>query len=33
MLLGYAFPAFECYKVVEKNKVEIEELRFWCKYW
>ncbi|KAF3441593.1 hypothetical protein FNV43_RR15508 [Rhamnella rubrinervis] len=33
MLLGYAYPAFECYKVVEKNRVEIEELRFWCKYW
>ncbi|CBI30367.3 hypothetical protein VitviT2T_012462 [Vitis vinifera] len=33
MLLGYAYPAFECYKIVEKNKVEIEELRFWCQYW
>ncbi|KAJ9695011.1 hypothetical protein PVL29_010484 [Vitis rotundifolia] len=33
MLLGYAYPAFECYKTVEKNKVEIEELRFWCQYW
>ncbi|KAK7278710.1 hypothetical protein RJT34_23746 [Clitoria ternatea] len=33
LLLGYAYPGFECYKIVEKNKVDIEELRFWCKYW
>ncbi|XP_047333430.1 putative HVA22-like protein g [Impatiens glandulifera] len=33
MVLGYAYPAFECFKTVEKNKVEIEELRFWCQYW
>ncbi|XP_065856383.1 putative HVA22-like protein g [Euphorbia lathyris] len=33
LLLGYAYPAFECYKSVEKNKVTIDELRFWCQYW
>ncbi|KAI3832576.1 hypothetical protein MKW98_002122 [Papaver atlanticum] len=33
MLVGYAYPAFECYKTVEKNKIEIERLRFWCQYW
>ncbi|KAK1389683.1 hypothetical protein POM88_017861 [Heracleum sosnowskyi] len=33
MVLGYAYPAFQCFKAVEKNKVEIEELRFWCQYW
>ncbi|XP_042519602.1 putative HVA22-like protein g [Macadamia integrifolia] len=33
MLFGYAFPAFECYKTVEKNRVEIDQLRFWCQYW
>lgn len=33
LLLGYAYPGFECYKTVEKNRVDIEELRFWCKYW
>lgn len=33
LVLGYAYPALECYKTVEKNRVEIEELRFWCKYW
>ncbi|KAI4370152.1 hypothetical protein MLD38_018529 [Melastoma candidum] len=30
---GYAYPAFQCFKTLEKNKVKIEELRFWCKYW
>ncbi|KAK9108731.1 hypothetical protein Sjap_016791 [Stephania japonica] len=33
MVFGYAYPAFECYKTVEKNKPEIDELRFWCQYW
>ncbi|WCJ34217.1 HVA22-like protein J [Euphorbia peplus] len=33
LLLGYAYPAFECYKSVEKNKVHLDELRFWCQYW
>lgn len=33
MVLGYAYPAFECFKTVERNKVEIHELRFWCQYW
>ncbi|XP_070668556.1 putative HVA22-like protein g [Malus domestica] len=33
MTLGYAYPAYECYKTVEKNKPEIEQLRFWCQYW
>ncbi|KAM0967670.1 hypothetical protein ACFX13_016423 [Malus domestica] len=33
MALGYAYPAYECYKTVEKNKPEIEQLRFWCQYW
>uniref|UniRef100_A0A5B7BB37 HVA22-like protein n=1 Tax=Davidia involucrata TaxID=16924 RepID=A0A5B7BB37_DAVIN len=33
LVLGFAYPAFECFKTVEKNKVEIEELRFWCQYW
>ncbi|KAK4371791.1 hypothetical protein RND71_007175 [Anisodus tanguticus] len=33
LVLGYAYPAFECYKTIEKNKVDIEELRFWCQYW
>ncbi|CAK7341977.1 unnamed protein product [Dovyalis caffra] len=33
LLFGYAYPAFECFKSVEKNKVDIEEIRFWCQYW
>ncbi|KNA15589.1 hypothetical protein SOVF_096890 [Spinacia oleracea] len=33
MVLGYAYPAFECFKTVERNKVNIDELRFWCQYW
>ncbi|XP_021766568.1 putative HVA22-like protein g [Chenopodium quinoa] len=33
MVLGFAYPAFECFKTVERNKVNIEELRFWCQYW
>ncbi|KAK1397260.1 hypothetical protein POM88_007123 [Heracleum sosnowskyi] len=33
MILGYVYPAFVCFKTMEKNKVKIEELRFWCQYW
>eukprot|EP00262_Sarcandra_glabra_P017135 TRINITY_DN577_c0_g1_i1.p1 TRINITY_DN577_c0_g1~~TRINITY_DN577_c0_g1_i1.p1 ORF type:complete len:272 (+),score=44.06 TRINITY_DN577_c0_g1_i1:208-1023(+) len=33
MVFGYAYPAYDCFKTVEKNKPEIEQLRFWCQYW
>ncbi|XP_041021781.1 putative HVA22-like protein g [Juglans microcarpa x Juglans regia] len=33
LIFGYAYPAYECYKTVEKNKLEIEQLLFWCQYW
>ncbi|KMZ70259.1 Receptor expression-enhancing protein 3 [Zostera marina] len=33
LALGYAYPAYECFKTVEKNKPDIERLRFWCQYW
>ncbi|CAI9763788.1 unnamed protein product [Fraxinus pennsylvanica] len=33
LVLGYAYPAYECFKTVEMNKPEIEQLRFWCQYW
>ncbi|KAJ1394560.1 TB2/DP1/HVA22-related protein [Sesbania bispinosa] len=33
LILGYAYPGFECYKTVENNRVSNEELRFWCQYW
>ncbi|MCL7029905.1 hypothetical protein MKW94_015545 [Papaver nudicaule] len=32
MLFGYAYPAFQCFKAVEKNKMDTEQLRFWCQY-
>ncbi|KAL0323186.1 UNVERIFIED_CONTAM: HVA22-like protein i [Sesamum angustifolium] len=33
LIFGYAYPAYECYKSVELNKPDIEQLRFWCQYW
>ncbi|KAL8140989.1 hypothetical protein V2J09_007010 [Rumex salicifolius] len=33
MILGYAYPALECFKTLEKNKVDMNDLRFWCQYW
>lgn len=33
LALGYAYPAYECFKTVESNKLEVEKLRFWCQYW
>ncbi|KAH7278032.1 hypothetical protein KP509_38G020500 [Ceratopteris richardii] len=33
MLFGYAYPAYECFKIVEKNRADFERLQFWCKYW
>lgn len=33
MVFGYAYPAYECYKTVDKNKADVEQLRFWCQYW
>ncbi|KAM0056916.1 hypothetical protein Hdeb2414_s0006g00224121 [Helianthus debilis subsp. tardiflorus] len=33
MVFGYAYPAYECFKSVEMNKPDIEQLRFWCQYW
>ncbi|XP_044955327.1 putative HVA22-like protein g [Hordeum vulgare subsp. vulgare] len=32
LVFGYAYPAYECYKIVELNKPEIEQLMFWCQY-
>ena len=32
-IFSYAFPAYECFKIVEKNKPEIEQLLLWSKYW
>ncbi|KAJ8767570.1 hypothetical protein K2173_017914 [Erythroxylum novogranatense] len=33
LILGYVHPAYECFKVVEKNGPEIDQLLFWCHYW
>jgi len=33
MVFGYAYPAYECFKTVELNKPEIQQLQFWCQYW
>ncbi|XP_073047194.1 putative HVA22-like protein g [Primulina eburnea] len=33
LVLGYAYPALQCFKTLEKNRVDIHELRFWCQYW
>ncbi|XP_051123885.1 putative HVA22-like protein g [Andrographis paniculata] len=33
LIFGYVYPAYECYKTVELNKPDVEELRFWCQYW
>ena len=33
LLLAYAYPAYECFKNVEKNKPDLDQLRFWCQYW
>ncbi|XP_073053634.1 putative HVA22-like protein g [Primulina eburnea] len=33
LILGYVYPAYECYKSVEMNKPDMEQLRFWCQYW
>ncbi|KAJ9541441.1 hypothetical protein OSB04_027947 [Centaurea solstitialis] len=33
LVLGYAYPAIECFKTIEKRDVGNAELRFWCQYW
>ncbi|XP_024544532.1 putative HVA22-like protein g [Selaginella moellendorffii] len=33
MVVGYAYPAYECFKGVEKSRPDIDALRFWCQYW
>ncbi|XP_006646803.1 putative HVA22-like protein g [Oryza brachyantha] len=33
LILGYAYPAYDCYKTVELNRPDVEHLRFWCQYW
>ncbi|XP_040244437.1 HVA22-like protein i [Aegilops tauschii subsp. strangulata] len=33
LALGYAYPAYACYKMLEVHPPQIEQLLFWCQYW
>ncbi|XP_011037247.1 PREDICTED: putative HVA22-like protein g isoform X1 [Populus euphratica] len=33
MIFGYAYPAYECFKVAENNRTDIVQVLFWCRYW
>jgi receptor expression-enhancing protein 1/2/3/4 len=34
LMLGYLYPAYECFKTVEQTpRPDLEGLRFWCRYW
>ncbi|XP_022144736.1 HVA22-like protein j [Momordica charantia] len=33
LVIGYAYPAFQCYKSVVKTQIEVQELQYWCKFW
>ncbi|KAL4616020.1 hypothetical protein ACB092_07G169200 [Castanea dentata] len=33
LVFGYTYPAYECFKTLENNKPEMEQLLFWCQYW
>ncbi|KAK4749912.1 hypothetical protein SAY87_027361 [Trapa incisa] len=33
VLVGYAYPAFQCFTALERRGVNNGELRFWCQYW
>ncbi|CAM6094250.1 unnamed protein product [Calypogeia fissa] len=33
MVLGYLYPAYECFKCVEKKRPDQDHIRFWCQYW
>ncbi|KAI3447971.1 hypothetical protein Pfo_004636 [Paulownia fortunei] len=33
MVFGYVYPAYECYKTVERHDLEMDQLKFWCQYW
>lgn len=32
-VLGFLYPAYECYKCMERKRPDGEQLRFWCQYW
>ncbi|KAJ6365262.1 hypothetical protein OIU76_030104 [Salix suchowensis] len=33
MAFGYAYPAYECFKVTENSRTETVQFLFWCRYW
>lgn len=33
LALGYAYPAYACYKMLDLRPPQIEQLLFWCQYW
>ncbi|ONK57494.1 uncharacterized protein A4U43_C09F1080 [Asparagus officinalis] len=33
LMLGYAYPAFECFKAMEMTQINVGQLHFWCQYW
>ncbi|KAH6767227.1 hypothetical protein C2S52_018210 [Perilla frutescens var. hirtella] len=33
MVFGYLYPAFECFKLVEKQDLQMDQLKFLCHYW
>ncbi|WVZ65676.1 hypothetical protein U9M48_014999 [Paspalum notatum var. saurae] len=33
LALGYAYPAYDCYKTLQLKETQMEQLRFWCQYW
>ncbi|KAA0043834.1 hypothetical protein IC582_009239 [Cucumis melo] len=33
MIFGYCYPAFQCYKVVVKSPIQVQELLYWCQFW
>ncbi|KAJ6402918.1 hypothetical protein OIU84_014930 [Salix udensis] len=33
MAFGYAYPAYECFKVAENSRTDTVQFLFWCRYW
>lgn len=33
LVVGYLYPAYDCYKSLEHGRPSMEQLRFWCQYW
>lgn len=33
LALGYIYPAYKCFKIIDSSKPKIEQLQIWCQYW